>query len=57
MLQFILSLQVTEYTSDGQTASHVEKIPIPIQQDNIILKNQVPTLEDKINYIYYKIWG
>ena len=50
-------MQVTEYTRDGLTVSHIVKTPvqsdIPEQKPEVI----ETTLEDKINYIYYKQMG
>lgn len=45
---------ITEYTKDGLTVSHIVKSPIP---QEIEPEEPQPTLEDKINYIYYKNMG
>lgn len=47
--------QVTEYTEDGKTVSHIVKTPIHTEQANTI--EPQPTLGDKVNYLYYKSKG
>lgn len=45
--------KVQEYTRDGETVSHIVKTTIQVLVEPVI-PTQVPTLEDKINYLYYK---
>lgn len=46
-------MKVIEYTKDGNTVSHTVKTPI----QEIPQKTPQPTLDDKVNYLYYKAMG
>jgi len=47
-------IKIAEFTKDGTTVSHTVKsiVPQPIEP-----KTPQPTLEDKVNYLYYKATG
>ncbi|WP_370221982.1 hypothetical protein [Cytobacillus sp.] len=48
--------QISEYSRDGVNVSHTVKVPIQSEMP-AEPEQQEPTLEDKINYIYYKNMG
>lgn len=46
---------VKEYTRDGKTVSHITKTPI--QKESEETEQEEMTVEDKVNYLYYKEMG
>lgn len=46
-------VRVIQYSKDGITISHTVKALVPVE----IVPTPQPTLEDKVNYIYYKSMG
>ncbi|EWG12758.1 hypothetical protein [Cytobacillus firmus] len=49
--------EVIEYTSDGITISHTDRIIFNSPPITPEPSEPEPTLEDKINFIYYKNMG
>lgn len=47
-------MRVIEYTKDGKSISHVVKTPVPVE---IEPPAPQPTLDDKVNFLYYKAMG
>jgi len=49
--------KIVEYTKDGVTVAYIRKVLISNEPPELEPVTSAPTLEDKINYLFYKAKG